>query len=900
MRWPSFALIAVSAGLAGCRQSVPENAATPPPDQETRLGDKIDVSISDWLKLPRAQLAKLSDENAVTVQKQQEAARLNADSVDLLPQLHAPVRVPVFERCSYAPAAGFSLPPYLAGKAHDPAMAVHLARHGDDEAALRLAGPDNADLQRELAAWRCERNYPLEWTRLVALALQAAQFKMAHGDPEGATEVVALHKQVREVLDPKAARGPLGAALLPLGRHALELAVAAWRDPKVNKPALAGDVEAALKEWGDMPDPVAGLAPDAARADVAALFGQQVGAGRGGRPAARAFCAVTPDATARALDLLALPLAPEGVTAVVALLDDRDRLHEVLAVYEAKVNELFPEPVHLAHHLVDHGFTCWDAKREGLPRQVYTGAGRAYEITALTRGRAGGAVVRVGPASMAGDKLPAAVFARDPRDWGVVNLDRSYDVNRVNLDPNASGGSVKVDKAATLRKIDNPVTDTALAGAELTRELTQDVVGYLALSWPADLSHDALHHIAPPLWAAFGPARWEAHEESRGGYLQLTWEAENTRIKLRLPYDEQPPELIAEDSRGTTDLAARAEAAQKHDLQDRRDRLAAGKPQVRLPRSLQLNSPAGSGLQIEGLRLGMGRDEALAVLPSSQMARTVTIKGAAGLLFVTEPLPGVPYWARQLFLRFGPGDRVAEIRVRYQEPPPRADTKGATLLETFRAAAGSPQELPGSWAGLWTDLGPSGHNPVLYRWRDDLTLLTLQRDRCGAEVTLRDCPPDAPLGVNLGPLQFCKRGTDTCGLGDARTDVLKRFGLSQPPAVSDGADVLGQPEDSPYDLLLVWYDQGRVSRIIARHRTGQPARAQEAAGAVVAAWAQNIDTLGYPRRVEGQRGQVLASYGWHDDVTRIRIFVQDTQQGPRLFTEFRGWPVPPTRVASGQ
>src|SRR5262249_18783164 len=151
----------------------------------------------------------------VTVEKLQDFGRTNAESVDLLPQLHAPVTVPVYGKCRFSDAAGISLPPYLKEGERDAAVALHLARHGDREAALKLADPDDKDLLSQIDAWRTDRDYPLEWTRLVSLALQAAQLKMANGNVEGATELVLLHRQLREVLDSRSAKGPLGAALLP-------------------------------------------------------------------------------------------------------------------------------------------------------------------------------------------------------------------------------------------------------------------------------------------------------------------------------------------------------------------------------------------------------------------------------------------------------------------------------------------------------------------------------------------------------------------------------------------------------------------------------------------------------------------------------------------------------------
>ncbi len=122
---------------------------------------------------------------------------------------------------------------------------------------MQLADPADNKLIEAIDGWRTEKNYPVEWTQLVGLHLQLAELKLAHGEQadalEGATELVLLHKQLMALLDKKAAAGPLGAALLPIGRGALSQAVVAWRDGAQKKPVLADDVAAALKDWGAFP-----------------------------------------------------------------------------------------------------------------------------------------------------------------------------------------------------------------------------------------------------------------------------------------------------------------------------------------------------------------------------------------------------------------------------------------------------------------------------------------------------------------------------------------------------------------------------------------------------------------------------------------------------------------------
>src|SRR5262245_366020 len=110
------ALLALA--LTGCGRGLPDVQDTPQ-DNETRLGEKIDIDLEAWLKKPRPELARLADQWAETVKKETENARNNPDSVDLLPGLTPPLVVPVFQQAAWSDEAGLSLPPYLKPGDHD-------------------------------------------------------------------------------------------------------------------------------------------------------------------------------------------------------------------------------------------------------------------------------------------------------------------------------------------------------------------------------------------------------------------------------------------------------------------------------------------------------------------------------------------------------------------------------------------------------------------------------------------------------------------------------------------------------------------------------------------------------------------------------------------------------------
>src|SRR5579883_52314 len=886
MRWLGSCFSVFLLVLVGCRSQVempPDAEIVAPEDTTTHLSDKVDISLADWLKLPRVELAKLVEEWTVTVGKQREAARSNIESVQLLPQLHPPIVSVVFAEAKFSPEAGFSLPPYLKSGQKDAAVALHLARFGDRDAALKLADSADKDLLGKIDECRGERDYPIEWTRLVSLVLQNAELKLASGDPDGASELIALHRELRSLLDVKQASGALGAALLPRGRQALTLAAAAWRDPHWNKTALAADIDAALTEWGTSPDPVPGLKAGAKQNDVVSLMGGEI--------EGRAVLAQTPSAVRRAFDLFALPLPSEGVNAVAAFLDGKQTLKEVFVVYRPKLGELFPEPRQLALPLVEHGYKSTEPSTgPGLNRQSWTGGGLSYEISVLTRGSIGGSVVRIGNE---GEAAAGPAFACNPRDFGAVNFDRSFEQNRLNAAPEQPGASLDIKDAGKLSAITQPAKKFALAEANLAREPKADLLAKLTLRWPIDQNSNALSQLALPLWAAYGPARLESAEDVNGGLFVLTWQNETTRLKLHFPFEDKAPELVVEDGRGPDALKARVEAAAAFDRRERQERLAAGKPNQRLARFIQLPS-----LGIDDLRLGMTRDQALAILPGARSLRVLALSDGLNVLVLNEPPATATYWPRQLFVRFGADNRVAQIRVRYQEGPQVPGPKTPGLLDTLRGKPnGAPESLTPTWTGLWTDLSPR-KQPVFYRWLDDVTCLTYQRDSGGSEVILRDCPADKPEGVELPPLLFCRRGVHGCVLGDRQSDVRKRWRVSRPLLASNGAEVLAMPANSPYDALLVWYENDKVSRLIARLREPKPHKPQEAGAALQEAWAEDLDHLGFIRRQDGTLGQVLESYGFHDDRIRVRLFAQETQEGIRLFTEWREWPVAARTLAS--
>jgi hypothetical protein len=863
-------LVLAVVGLTGCGGSPAIVASDTPPEEEiARLGDKTDVNLSDWLKQPRPELARRVAEWTDTVQKQRLHARENPLSVDLLPALQPPATMPVFREAAYSKKAGFSLPPYVKAGDADAALALHLARLGDRDAALRVGDPADKDLLNGIDARRTDHDYPVEWTQLTALAFQSAEWKLATGDPQGATDLVQMHQQLRALLDDKTAAGPLGAALLPRGRHALAEAVAAWKKSGVNKPGLAEDAEAALKAWGESPPPALALAPGAGQADVVRLFR---------RPAnGQTVAAAEPMAVQRALDLLELPVPGEGVQAVVAFFDADKRLTETLVLYRANIIQTYPEPVNLAYGLVDHALPGDNpVKGVGLTRRTYSGDGLKYEAALFSRGDALGGYIRI-----AGDKAaPTGNLPLDARDFGVVHLDQTFEQNRVQFARDRIGPIVERDLRKSSSAVRLPIVNLAPSRAAIQREKDQNLTSSFAISWPLDEMPTAATKLAVPLAGAYGSPRIDCVADPDGDYLAFVWEDARTRLTLRLPYESNAPMLTAEN-RPSPD-GADARAAEAFDQARRKARWEAGKPLRWLPRSRELPE----------IQLGMTKKQVLDNLPRKASIIQQNLGGDLSLLFRDAPAPEATFFVRQMFLRFAPDDRLAEIRVRYQEGPARPDEHHPSLLAALKKSGGEPQSLPAPWAGLWADLPMREPKAALYRWADDATLLTCQRDGGGAEVLLRDWPADATAeqaAEALPPLRFCDEGAAGVLLGQARADVLKKF-PNHKPLENEDAVALAPSADSPYETLAVWFDADKVTRVAAQHKA-RPRDAADVTAKMQEAWTRDFDRLGALRRQDGAAGSILQAYGWHDDRVRVRLLAQETGDGPRLFTEWRTWPV---------
>jgi hypothetical protein len=859
----SLAVLPFALLLAGCGSSaVPEEAKDKP--LASRLGDSIDLSLAELLTKPRAELAAMADEFAAKIQIQEKGRREGQLPFTLIPTLRLPLAVPVLRQAHYSATAGFSLPPYLAEGSKDSALALHLARYGDREAANHLVEQGDADTSRQINEALFERDYPLEWTRLVDLLLHAAQVRLATGDVEGGTELVMLHRQLLGVLEPKAKKGMLGAVLLSRGRETLARAAAAWRTDK--REELAVQADAILAEWGDVPSLPIALQLGTPRAQVTRLL-RSAGDGR----ALPALCPT------RAFDLWALPFPDEGAEAVIAGFDEAGQLAEVLITYRAGFGEYFPEPDQLAFLLEERPLRGEDGpKATGLRNRTYHLGELNCAVSVVVHGAGVGAFVQLGRSKESGSAGSLA------RDFGGVHLDRTFEQDRVRLAPEQPGETGLTITGKALAKVRNPLPALKLTQAELRRETGHNLVASLVLRY-ADSGGGPppLHQVALPLWMAFGLGQMQGVSDQNGGHLALAWQDARTHYTLRLPYDTiQPVELEIRDQQGSGHLAERETAAAAVDRRERQERLEARKPLVRLARYLE---------QIE---LGMTRNQVRQTLPPGQAVLKRDVPGGLVVTFRGEPAKTDAAVLRQLFIRFDQTERVVEVRARYVDGPGAGQGTSwmSDLLRSIKKRAGAPSQAPSPWSTIWTDLPPQKPAPLRYHWQDDITFVAYQRDAGSVEIVVRDCSLDPEPGQPLPPSEHLPRGPVNCQLGFKREQLLQQWAVVKPDLTGDGALVLRPPQGSPFDAILVWFDNDQAVRIVARHvPTGtQLTNPTQWAQALTDAWGRELAMLGWPRRQDVVANEVVQSLGWHDDRTRIRMFWQETDTGPpRVFTEWK-------------
>ncbi|HEV8060040.1 MAG TPA: hypothetical protein VGP68_09215, partial [Gemmataceae bacterium] len=314
------------------------------------------------------------------------------------------------------------------------------------------------------------------------------------------------------------------------------------------------------------------------------------------------------------------------------------------------------------------------------------------------------------------------------------------------------------------------------------------------------------------------------------------------------------------------------------DLAERQARLAAGKPLQRIRRKIDL------------FYLGATREEVRKFLPTGHAVLKSDTADGMTVIFPTEGSASDTHVLRQSFVRFDAQGHAAEIRLRYDDGPSRSKASWAgEMLKDLQKRCGASESVPCPWTAVWSDLPAQKPVPASLVWNDDITRLRFNRDSGGVELTLTDCPAEHPGGLPLPPLEILARGPVHCTLGMTRDQIYESWTTKQHPLIAaDGALVLRPAPASGLDALLVYFDNDQVVRVVGRQMQAAGKDNAALSEAVRADWAKNMRTLGWPRRQDSAPGNLLQGLAWHDDVTRVRVFWQEPDNGPgRVFTEWK-------------
>jgi hypothetical protein len=725
MKKPIFCVLAclLAAGCGGSPAPTvttgPEKPANPDAPEPIKLEPATNVSLQALLAQPREELAKQAAELEKQIHDHDGLRRDGRLLFELLPETRLPLAPPIWREATYAAQRGFSVPPYLAAGVRDTPLALHLARHGDLEAALKLAEPG---AQAEVQRLKLDRNYPLEWTRVVGLLLHHAQFTLATGNPEGAKQLLAVHQQLRTLLPAATQQSPLGFALLPRGLDTLRQAAQAWR--RNEQPSAAQTAEDFLASAGTPPS---WRWPLPNQRD--ALTRQLGLAGNG--PGA---CAAAP---LRVFDLVGLPMPHEHADACCVFFNGERQVAELLFAYG---------PALVDFHHPQQMVPQYDALRQTKPAVTAT----------LTTGNAyvGGLVqLRFGETK--------AVNVN--RDFGLIQLDGSFEHNRRLLAWKQRGTNVASQDAKTLADV-RPLMSGPPVEATLERAAAADLVAQARFAYRWDVKH-TLASLARPLWERSGFAHVQTDKD-----VSLTWDDGATRCTLHLPHDKNEPFTLAATDDSGRAAEQRLAAAKTLDLAQRQARLTNQKPVARLPRSL------------ESLTLGMARTDVERLLPGG--ANAVRRDMDQGLMVVYPGQPRiVDAVVRGIFARFDSAGQLTELRVRYGDHPSKAGAL-RKKVDAIQAAHGPGATLP-LGVGLDADLPVrKGAATAGQLWQDDVTLLTCTAAAGSLEIALRHCPPAHADGEPLPPFAFLPRGPEKVALGTSRGDLLAKGAVAQEGALA--------------------------------------------------------------------------------------------------------------------
>lgn len=807
-------------------------------------------------------------------------------------EVPVPVVVPVFQKTAFDADLGISVPAYgtdpkaLRG---DEDVAMQYARFGDVKGAETLA----PTLKGKLEKYSLGRNYPIEWTRYVALEFQNMINRAAEGSPEALRNVVKLHTQVQDILkDDKAKQSMLGQTLLPLGRRAVLACAESTRVrndalPKrdASLSALVADAETAANGWGTM------MPPTIAFEGTKDQWIKKL-AIKNPTPGRVLLC----DPPDRGFDLLELPFPRDDAEALLLFFADKNGpLEEVTVVYTSGILSAHSKAASLAGLLADSvPLQSGESDDDRIARQSWKQTGPMVCDTRLLNADAPvGGWVRI--------YREPANRPTVPRALGPVTLDWSFETNRLHVAPDqrspAAGTNELVlsrpEELAAIGKTTLPES-AKLPEGKLKNVVLSKLEISRALLRQALFRYDGDARIVPlmlPYWSQLGPSDWDTEADPLPCVVGY-WQGPHTRLAVRVPYTKRDAEIVLTDPRDLQKADERVRTAIQTENVDRQARLREGKPWVRLPRKIDV--PAlGQTLNYE---LGVTRDGAEKQIARSDEIVIITRDDVTIVTNAGQASAAQPYVARQWMMHFKrekDGEKLTWLRVRFESGSGGSQTWPADLLQSYQKAGGITTSRPYRLAYLFGEEGRFVSQSEY--WRDDLTEIEFVRDPSGGvEVTLASRPEDDPSAVAARYLPaYLPRGPyPNVALGTSATD-LEAMKVRPTDKNPNEYHILPGAKE-PWDhLVLTTNENNRVVSIVARHRAeaGKAAPSlPEISQALLAQWGKQLRLIGWPNR-STRTPESPANYNtftWLDAATRYKLSWSLDEKGRRtLVSEWR-------------
>ena len=251
------------------------------------------------------------------------------------------------------------------------------------------------------------------------------------------------------------------------------------------------------------------------------------------------------------------------------------------------------------------------------------------------------------------EEKPAGQTPALKRDFGAINLDRSFEQNRVRIAPEQSADTIQTDRAAALDEITSPCSTLRPRESSWPSDRC-DLTESLTMAHSPEDTALPLCQVALPLWATWDPVRCGV-DDQHGGHLALVWEDARTRYELCSPYIAgQQLEFTVRHRAGSEKLDERAAQVSALDQAERTARINSGKPLVRLPRYLEL----------EQIGLGMSLDQVMPALPVGQAIIKQNIPEGISVTFAGKLPHDLNMWSGRCFSASMPRT-PGQIRFRY-------------------------------------------------------------------------------------------------------------------------------------------------------------------------------------------------------------------------------------------